>query len=84
MSDIKTQFQELVDDLRKAHDELALKMHLAKMDAKAEWENLEAKWKELEQRVGPALSESAENIEAATKFLADEMKAAFERLKKAL
>ena len=40
-------WDDLMAKLTRERDELALKLHLGKEEARAEWEKLEAKWKEL-------------------------------------
>ncbi len=44
INSLRTKFQ----DLKTMRDELKLKAHLAKADAKSMWEDLEKKWPELE------------------------------------
>ena len=78
MSEDKGIKQEL-QDLR---DELELKIHLASMESKEEWEKLEAKWEKFSSSAH--LEETAENVGAALKLLGNEIKEGYHRLKKAL
>jgi len=48
--DVKHRWDEVLAKLEQERDELALKMHLGKKEAAAEWERLEAKWHELTAR----------------------------------
>ena len=43
----KSSWDELMARLAQERDELALKLHLGKKEALAEWEKLEARWNEL-------------------------------------
>lgn len=72
----------LKQELQKLRDELALKIHLASMETKEEWEKLEAKWQSFSANA--ALDETAQNISSAVKLLGDEIKEGYRRLKKAL
>jgi hypothetical protein len=72
----------LKQELQKLRDELALKIHLASMETKEEWEKLEAKWQSFSTNA--ALDETAQNISSAVKLLGDEIKEGYRRLKKAL
>lgn len=57
MNDDETQeaspFEDMFGLLRKTRDELKLKMHLAKAEARDEFERLEGKWKEVEGQAEP-------------------------------
>jgi chromosome segregation ATPase len=78
---------QVVADLRQQRDELRLQMHLAKAEAKEEWEALEKKWQHLESRLGRAAGEakaSAHNVGAAMDTVAAELGAAYQRIKNSL
>jgi len=75
-------FDKLKADLERMRDELRLKMHLASMDAKEEWNDLEQKWQSFSDRA--EMNKSAEGLGAALGDLGDELKAAYQRLRKAL
>ena len=80
-------FDRLVDELKQQRDELLLKIHLAKAEAKDEWEELEDKWQNLQQRLPEAhktASESADNIGAALGLVAEEIGKAYKRLRDTL
>ena len=64
------------DDLRRVADELKLKIHLAGMEAREQWEKLQPKLAELEQsvesgaaRAGNAISEQVSSLGASLKKL---------------
>ncbi len=94
MSDIKEKFEELsedieemVEELTEERDELRVKLHLAKMEASDEWQELERKWSKLEAKVkkmGGAAAESTGDIRAAAQLLGQEIKAGFKRIAKQL
>ena len=84
----KTNWDELIDRIKKERDELALKMHLGQKDLAAEWEQLEAKWKEIKAVKGPALAEVAsqttKEVGAAVELAAEELKKGYEKIRKLL
>ena len=94
MNDIKESFEdfsedieELVDKLRQERDELNVKLHLAKMEASEEWQDLERKWSKLEAKVkqlGDAAAESTSDVRAAAELLGQEIKAGFKRIARQL
>lgn len=69
-------------DLKKLRGELELKMHLASMDAKQEWKELETKWQSFSGKA--RLAESAESMGDALELLGEEIKKGYKRLKVAL
>ena len=87
MTDEQSDFDRLVDELETQRDELLLKIHLAKAEAKDEWEELESRWQNLQERlpeVRNAASESADNIGAALGLVAEEIGKAYKRLRDTL
>ena len=87
MTDERSDFDRLVDELETQRDELLLKVHLAKAEAKDEWEELESRWQNLQERlpeVRNAASESADNIGAALGLVAEEIGKAYKRLRDTL
>ena len=78
MSDLK----KMHVDVKRAHDELALKVHLGSRDLQDEWSRLEQRWKEFEAKA--QLQRSAKDLGAAAGILGDELKSAYARLRQAL
>ena len=75
MTGRQSNFDRLVDELEQQRDELLLKIHLAKAEARDEWEELEDKWQNLQQRLPEArkaAGESADNIGAALGLVAED------------
>ena len=77
-----TDLHDLKRDLKKLRDELNLKMHLASLEAKQEWKELEAKWESFSSRAG--LEESADSVGGALHQVGQELKRGYKRLRAAL
>ena len=73
--------------LAQMRDELKVKMHLAKAEARDEWEKLETKWHEFE-RQGETLERATEKagheIREAMDRLGHELKEGYERIRKTM
>ena len=81
----KIKLQDIVEALRQQRDELNLQAHLAKAEAKQEWEELERRWENLEQRFdsfGNEARASAGEVGGALRQVAAELDKAYKRLKK--
>ena len=73
--------------LAQMRDELRLQIHLAKAEARAEWDRLETKWKELEHKrpaVETASTETGQQIASAFRHLMKEIEEGYERIKQSL
>lgn len=71
--------------LAQQRDELKLKMHLAKADAKDEWASLETKWEEVQGKLGQAQSvagQTFDEVGVAAGLMAEEIKRGYERIRK--
>jgi hypothetical protein len=75
-------FDRIVADLKQLRDEARVKAHLGSMVLKDEWSELEQRWKNFEARA--KLDRSAKDVGAALDLLASELKAAYERIAKAV
>ena len=87
LEDFTEDIEELVERLKQERDELGVKLHLAKMEANEEWQELERKWSKLEAKVkqlGDAAAESTGDVRAAAELLGQEIKAGFKRIAKQL
>jgi hypothetical protein len=84
----KRSWDEMMARLTKEREELALKMHLGKKEAQAEWEKLEAKWNHLKTVKAPpmkeAAAETARGVGSALELAADELKKGYEKIRKLL
>lgn len=80
-------FDNLMAELRQHRDELRVQMHLAKQEAKEEWDEVEKKFEVLEKKVAAAKDEAedaAGNVFAALRLLGEEVGSAFKRIKNKL
>lgn len=83
--DTREEIQKILDKLAQQRDELIVQAQLAKLEAMDEWKNMESKLAELRSKTGPlkdAAKESAKDIQAAAKQLADEISRGYERIRK--
>ena len=87
MSHDKSHLAELISSLKRQRDELALKIHLGKADAKEEWNKVTRKLDELTREYEPlkdAVGETAENLLAGLKLMTEEIQKGFNRIRKSL
>lgn len=89
MTDWRAKWQAVVADLEQQRDELQLKLHLAKAEARDEWArlNLDEKIATLRQRADAAGGEAKgamKDIGAAADRLADEIREGLDRIRKTL
>ena len=83
----KESLQRELDLLTKMRDELKLQMHLAKADARDEWNKLEKNWSEVQDEMRRASADAKVPIEQlgnAAKGLIEDLKASYERMKRNL
>jgi hypothetical protein len=74
--------QKLADDLKRMRDEIKLKIHLGSMEAQKEWADLEGRWKTFREKA--ELNRTAGEVGATVKQLGSDLKAAYQRIRKAL
>ncbi len=74
--------ENLKTELAALLDEAKVQAHLGSMEAQQEWEAAEAKWNYFVAEA--RLHDSGQNIKSALEILGDELRASYERLKKAL
>lgn len=77
-----TDIHDLKRDLKKLREELQLKMHLASMEMKTEWKDLEGKWDRFSDRTG--IDESANALGGSLEALGAELKNSYKRFKAGL
>ena len=78
------ELDELISALRQQRDELRLQMHLAKAEARDEWEALEKRWETLEAKMPQlkkATTDSAKEVVTGLELVADEIAKAYKRLR---
>jgi hypothetical protein len=87
MADVKEQMTKALEHFKQQRDELQVKLHLAKADAKDEWARLENQWEEIRPKLEVARGEAgrtAESVGAALGLAIDELKKGYERLRSRL
>ena len=82
-------FDDLIEDLRRARDELRVQVNLASREVKDEWEDLEEKMEDFsgkaKQFAGDArLGETGEGLGKALGQLGQELKLGYERIRDAI
>ena len=78
---------ELLDRLKQGRDELNVKIHLGKAEAKDLWQEMEEKWRHLRSELDSINNDTddvAKDVGAAAMLLAEEIKHGYERLKNLL
>jgi hypothetical protein len=73
---------QIAAELKQLRDEARVKAHLGSMEVQDEWRKLEGKWENFEARA--KLDRSVKDVGAALDLLASELKAAYERIAKAV
>ena len=74
--------QETIAHLKQVRDEIELKIKLGSMEARDEWDELEAKWQKFSSDA--ELDKTAEGVGTALGLLAKELKEGYHRLKESL
>ena len=85
--EMKEEFAKLVDKLRMERDEIKLKVHLASMDAKKEFEVAEKQWNHLKTKASEIADGAVENSEELItkgKIVGEELKETYKRISKRL
>lgn len=84
---IQEEFDKLVEKLKMERDELKLKMHLASMDAKKEYEGAEKTWEQLKVKaseIADSTMDTSEEYIAKSKIVGEELKETYKRIAKRL
>ena len=87
MSEKTPELHALMDDVQRQRDELRLQLHLAKAEAKQEWERLEVKLDQARAKmgvVGREAGKAAQEVGAALKLALDELRKGYEQVRKLL
>jgi hypothetical protein len=77
----------LVETLQRERDELKLKIHLARLDARQEWDALEQKWQVIRSKSGGAVKEAraaGKDVSAAARNLLMEVGEGYKRIRRSL
>lgn len=84
---IKEEFNNLLDKLKTERDEINLKLHLASMDVKQEFDEAEPKLNALKSKGAEIIDDSVEISEemlAKAKVVGEELKETYQRIAKRL
>ena len=87
MANAREEIEKLFQQLERQRDELQVKMSLAKLEAREEWDKLEKKWERLRANSRPVREElgaTAGNVGAALRMAAEEIRDGYARLRKLL
>jgi hypothetical protein len=87
MNERQERFERVLDRLRTDRDELRVKAHLAKAEARDEWEKLEFKWREIESRLKAAGHEAkgaGGGVKSAVELLAEELEQGYRKIRRRL
>lgn len=85
MANNKERLQKLLQQLEQERDELKMKLGLAKLEAREEWQEIEKKMATLRARlkvVGEEARDASGDVGAALDVVAAEIKEGFDRLRK--
>ena len=85
--ELRERLEKELEDLRVTRDELRVRMHLGKLDAQDQWEQIEKQWQHVESKLklsGEAGREIAEDIGEATSLAVEELKEGYAKLRKLL
>jgi hypothetical protein len=84
---IKEDFDTLIEKLKTERDEIHLKLQLASMEAKEEFETAEQQWQVVKTKAAEIADDSVETTEefiAKAKIVGDELKETYQRIAKRL
>lgn len=84
---LKTEFETLMAKLNVEREELQLKLHLASMEAKDEFSEVDKQWQQIKHKASEIADESIETSEefiAKAKIVGEELKESYHRIAKRL
>jgi len=84
---IKEDFDNLLSKLNTEREEINLKLHLASMEARDEFEQAEKQWQQIKAKASEIADESVETSEefiAKAKIIGEELKETYQRISKRL
>jgi hypothetical protein len=80
---MKEEFNKLIEKLKSERDEINLKIHLASMDAKTEFEEAEKKWLQMKAKAAEITDDAvgtSEELIAKAKIVGEELKETYNRI----
>jgi len=87
MADAMERITKAAEHLKQQRDELRVKLHLGKAEAKDEWARLEKQWEEVRPKLDAVREEAgktAESVGTALSLALEELKNGYERLRNRL
>ena len=87
MDEKTPELSHLIDDIKRQRDEIRVRLHLAKLEAKEEWERLEVKWDHVRGKmdiVGREAGKTVHEVGAALRLAAEELQRGYERVRQLL
>lgn len=84
---IQNEFENLIEKLKSERDEIELKIHLASMEAKDEFEVAEHQWNQIKIKAAEVADDTIETSEeyiAKAKIVGEELKETYSRIVKRL
>lgn len=84
---LKEDFENVLKKLQTERDEANLKLHLASMEVRQEFEEAETEWRRLKVKaaeIGDESVETSEEFIASAKIIGEELKEAYHRISKRL
>jgi len=87
MATMRERLRDMLEKLEQERDELKVRAHLGKAEAREEWEKMEGRIAELRSRLDRAGDEAGdvmEDVGAAAKLLGEEIREGFARIRKSL
>ena len=85
--ELREMLERELEDLRATRDELRVRLHPGKLDARDQWEQIEKQWQHVESKLklaGETGREIAEDIGEVTSLAIGEMKEGYAKLRKLL
>ncbi|MFT6407930.1 MAG: vacuolar-type H+-ATPase subunit D/Vma8 [Arenicella sp.] len=86
-NDIQNTYKSVIDALKNERDELNVKMHLASMEVRDEWAEVEKRWQHAQSKahqLSKASGQSAHELGEAFSILGDELKETYRRIRRTL
>lgn len=87
MTEKRFDLDALVEELKEQRDDLRVRMHLAKADARDEFERLEQEWEHVRAKlgvVGKEAGKAAVEVGAALKLAVDELRHGYQKVRELL
>ena len=81
------EIEKIVEQVKQERDEMILKAHLFKAEAKDEWTKVDKEWEHLKsksEQVGKEAKGASGDVAAAAKLLGEEIIKSFKRIRKTL